>query len=513
MARPLETSRGVRAFCPTVLKPTLARIEASEVGLRLAKGSLWSISGSLISRGLLLAASIPVARILGKTGFGELGMVQSTAGMFGVLAGFGLGITATKFVAEFRRSEPERAGRIIGLSGLVATATGALWATGLLVLAPWLAKHAIDAPNLTAALRVAAVMLFFSALTGAQTGALSGLEAFRTIAYANVFAGMVSLPILVCGAYFGGLTGAVWALGVDLCVKWLLNSVALRKEARRYGVPLKPTQCLREWPALWNFSIPFVASALVVVATMWLCNVILANQPAGYSELGILNASNTWRALLVFIPGMIVNTALPILSETTSRDEPTRAFARTLKTTQSIIGVIVLPFGTVLIYSSDALMTLFGKEFRNGSVVLVGVLSATMISSLAAVTGPALQARNRVWIGAVFNLAYAVLLLAIVFLLSGRWGAASVAYGSAASYLALTVVGGWYLRRDLPRGLQRRIVLSALFVVGAAGIWLTLRPIQRYWLVAPMFVMALVVAKFLARYPSDEVGQSLDAAC
>ncbi|NOZ40854.1 MAG: oligosaccharide flippase family protein [Planctomycetes bacterium] len=76
------------------------------------------MAGAVISRGLMLVASILVARMLGKTVYGELGMIRSTVGMFGVFAGFGLGLTATKHVAEFRESDPERAGRIVGFTEL-----------------------------------------------------------------------------------------------------------------------------------------------------------------------------------------------------------------------------------------------------------------------------------------------------------------------------------------------------------------------------------------------------------
>ena len=89
------------------------------------------MAGAVISRGLMLAATVLVARMLGKTVYGELGMIQSTVGMFGVFAGFGLGLTATKHVAEFRQSDPDRAGRIINLSCLVAVFTGGLMAPGV----------------------------------------------------------------------------------------------------------------------------------------------------------------------------------------------------------------------------------------------------------------------------------------------------------------------------------------------------------------------------------------------
>jgi len=53
---------------------------------------------------LALLGWIVVARILGKEEFGQLAIVQSTVGMLGVIAGLGLGLTATKHVALPKRS-------------------------------------------------------------------------------------------------------------------------------------------------------------------------------------------------------------------------------------------------------------------------------------------------------------------------------------------------------------------------------------------------------------------------
>src|SRR5438552_5948956 len=176
----------VAAGCPSFLKQLLQRIGDSPIGYRLARGMFWSMAGAVISRGLMFAAMVLVARMLGKKVFGELGMIQSTVGLFGTFAGFGLGVTATKHVAEFRHTDPERAGRILGLSGLTALATGGTMAVCLFVFAPWLAEHTINAPHLTGALRIGVLLLFISALNGAQIGALAGFEAFKAIAYVNL---------------------------------------------------------------------------------------------------------------------------------------------------------------------------------------------------------------------------------------------------------------------------------------------------------------------------------------
>src|SRR6266480_7941187 len=72
------------------------RIASSSIARRLARGSLWSVFGSASARILSLVAMIFVARVLGQVSFGEFGLIQSTLGMAGLMAGLGLGETATR---------------------------------------------------------------------------------------------------------------------------------------------------------------------------------------------------------------------------------------------------------------------------------------------------------------------------------------------------------------------------------------------------------------------------------
>src|SRR5216683_7526188 len=100
-----ETLRGLT---PSALHPLWDRLEASPMGYRLARGAFWSLVGTVLSRGLGLAAGIFVARTLGKEGFGQFGIIRGTVEMFGIFAGFGLGLTATKYVAELRQTDRQR---------------------------------------------------------------------------------------------------------------------------------------------------------------------------------------------------------------------------------------------------------------------------------------------------------------------------------------------------------------------------------------------------------------------
>lgn len=442
------------AYCPQFLRPLFERIESSPVGIRLARGMFWSMAGTVISRGLMLVASIFVARILGKTGFGELGMIQSTVGMFGVFAGFGLGLTATKHVAEFRSSAPERAGRILGLSELVAMSTGGLMALGLFFFAPWLAVHTINTPHLSNVLQIGSFILFINALNGAQTGALSGFEAFKTIAYVNLFVGLFSFPILISGAYFGGITGTVWAMTINLCFNWILNHLALRRETKKYNIPFTFRQCGVEWPILWKFSLPAVLASSMIMPIDWLCNVLLVNQPNGYEEMGIYNAANQWYTMLMFLPGLLGSVVLPVLSERLGQEDKNQSI-KTMFLAIKVNAVLVLPLVLLTSIFSPCIMNLYGSGFRDGWPTLVVVLFMTGLLSLQTPVGQIIAAAGKMWLGFIMNLGWGLIFIGSTLFLIG-YGSLGLASSRAFAYMihaSWTFGFAYYITRNRAYGL------------------------------------------------------------
>ena len=85
---------------------------------RFINGTFWAFIGTLVAQVFGMVVSIITARILGKFGFGEYGIIISTIGTLGTVAGLGLGLTVIKFVAEYKAEQPAKAGQIVGLSML-----------------------------------------------------------------------------------------------------------------------------------------------------------------------------------------------------------------------------------------------------------------------------------------------------------------------------------------------------------------------------------------------------------
>lgn len=465
------------------------RFPAGSLQHRFAAGAIWSLAGTLVARGLNLITSIVIARSLGKVGYGEFGIIQSTVLIFGTFAGLGLGMTATKYLAEYHRSDPGKAGSILSLSLFVAVLSGALIALVFAIYSPELADGSLAAPQLTPLLRLGSVLLFLEAFNGAQTGALAGFESFRAIASVNFVAALVSFPVTIVGVWLAGLQGSVWGLVAFSATSCFLNYRALRSACTSGGINISYAGCLKEWPVLWHFTLPsFIANALVGPVT-WLCYSMLVKQPTGYAEMGILNAANQWRSFLLLLPGIFSSIALPMLSSTSGTDEE-NSFARIINLNQRASIVVVVPLGIFLMFVGDLILGWYGRDFRDGYPVIVGTLAGITISSIGSAAGSAIQARGKMWLGALMNFTWGAVYLLYVYCTVSALGARSLAYGFALAHLVLLLWGYVYLYRDLPPGMFMRTLMAVALVTALAVCAITFHAPLRYYMLVPALMLA-----------------------
>jgi O-antigen/teichoic acid export membrane protein len=405
---------------------------------RFALGAFWSFAGAIISRGLALLASIVVARFLGTTGFGELGIIQSTIGMLGMFAGLGLGVTATKYVAEFRNQDPVRAGRAISLSFMVALTAGGLIALALIACAPWLAGHTLAAPHLAPLIQIGSGILFFSAINGVQTGALSGFEAFRSIANINLVSGLLSFPLMVGGVYLFGLEGAVWALVLSTVLNCVLSHAALNDQIKSTGIPIDYAHSAQEWPILWKFSLPAFLGGMMVVPVNWFCNALLVNQPNGYAEMGVFSAASQWRTAIMFLPGVLAQVLVPMLSERISLKDG-RAIRKILFYSMVLNALVLGPIVIAGCFFSQSIMAAYGADFSGSWATLIIVLITSGLLAVQTPVGQIIAASGKLWLGFLMNIGWAVVTIVVTVAMLQK-GAFGLAIGQLAGYI---VHGVW----------------------------------------------------------------------
>jgi len=417
---------------------------------RFARGAVWSFVGAILAQGSNLIAFIVTARLLGRQQFGEYGMIQSTVGMLGLFAGLGLGVTATKYVAEFRNLDPQRAGRIIAMGSALAIASGGAISIALLVFAPFIAARTLNAPALAGELRIASALLFFSALNGSQNGALAGFEAFRAVARINLVRGLITFPVAVIGVLVWRLPGSIWALSITSAVSCLLSTVALRSQCRTLGIRPRFSGAFAEGRILWTFSVPVVLMGSMVGPATWAADTMLVNQPGGYAAMALFSAASQWKSAILFAPLVLAQFALPLLSNLNGEKDISR-YEKTLKWHLILTTVVSTTAAVPIAIASPFIMALYGRSFREGWLVLVLSAATAIVACLNGVVGTAIISAGSVWVCCGFNAMWAVVFLAMSYWFIPSHLALGLAASLFCAYVAHALWQAAYLRRALAR--------------------------------------------------------------
>lgn len=427
------------AWAPPALRPVLDRIGLSPTANRFLDGALWGIAGALIGRALVLLSSVVAGRMLGRESFGELGIIQNTANTFSVFAGFGLGLAATKHVAEFRKADPARAGRAMAAAGFVAAVFGAAVSLALVAAAPFMAENLLRAPHLSGLLRVGACLVFLGAVNGAQMGALAGFESFRQIARINLTTGLLSFPLAVGGVWFWGLQGAVWSLVLSLGANWFLTRRTLIAESRRAGVPIQFAVDYRELRGLFSFSSIAFAGGVAVWSATWTGNWLLIRQPDGYGEMGLYNVASQWRMAVLFVPASLGAVALPMMSSLRGEGRD-GSFQRVFRVSVLLNGLVAVVAAVPLLFVAGPLLAGYGPGFLEGRIAFVIALVSAVVIAVNNALSRAMAGAGRMWADLSFNFVWSIAFLAGGWWLVPRWGAA----GLAGATLAAAVVQGFF---------------------------------------------------------------------
>jgi O-antigen/teichoic acid export membrane protein len=412
-------------------------LERSPLRNRLAKGAFWSLASAAVIRGFGLIAGIFVARVIGESGFGEWAIIQNTVSTIGTFAGLSLGFTATKFIAEYRISDPLRAGRIRALSSAVAWVSGGIAAMFLGAAAPWLASRTLAAPELGGLLQVSTVHLLFTILNGAQIGALAGFEAFKSMARTSALSGLASFVLVVGGALGWGVQGIVVGQGVGSGIGWLLNRSAIRRECLHAGVPYTSEGLWTQRGVIWRFSIPAVACGGIAAAGDWVLNILLVNQPGGYAQLGLFNVAKQWQNVILYIPLAIASAMFPLLSQLRSSSNAMHYRKALITGTLGITGIALLMAIPVAVWAGP-IMKAYGPGFSGGHYALQIMCGHSVLFTLSMLIGQAMWAAGESVEALVLTVLRTVILLGTFWILRED-GAVGLATALLATFAAQTL--------------------------------------------------------------------------
>ena len=417
------------------------RFKESDIATRMMSGAFWSFTGTALGKFFVFLTGIICARILGKEQFGELGMVRSTIGMFIIVGAGGIGMTATRFISLYRRDQRAHAASIYQLSMRFATLLGILTTLTLLFSAGFLAKDILKSSELAFPLTIGCLILFFSILNSSESGTLAGFEDFKAIAVNTLIGSIVESLGMIIGAYFYQIEGAIAGFALGVLALYFTNKLSAIRNLRMNGINSKRQAVLKEdWKLIYRYCIPATLSALTVTPVFWLIRSMLV-RTNDYGELGIFEAADQWKVILLFIPGAICQIVLPIMSSITDN----RSFHRTLLGNFALIGGIAVLLALASWFLAPVIIPLYGKAFTDFTP-LVYLAISTIPTALAQILEMTLYSRDKIWTCFGFNMIWGIATIGLSYLfLHNNQGASGIALAVLLAYLLKMVCMGGYL--------------------------------------------------------------------
>lgn len=396
-------------------------------------GIAWNLIGAVCNQGSTLLVNLLLANLLGGDAFGQYTMVLATVATLSTLGQLSMGYTATKYIAEFRSVDRERTSRILALCALISAVSALVAALALGTGAGWLARTVLNAPSLAPELRLAAVAVFFTVVNGYLMGALAGLESYAALARAGIVSGTAYTLVCAGLASAFGLRGAVGGLALSMFAQCAVLGWLLRLESARHGFPLTRRGAWQERAIVGHFALPASLAGLVSQPALWIGTALLARQAAGFHQLALFGAANTFRTMVLFVPQVINNVGMAVLNN--QRRSSPEGYKSVFRLNALMSTLAATTVAGLLLLAGSLPLRIFGPDFVEGRTALTIMLAAAMIETVALTVYQLIVSRGHIWASLAFvSMPRDVTFVLLALLLVPSLGATGLATAHAAGW-------------------------------------------------------------------------------
>ena len=279
----------------------------------LATNAAWALVSHVLHRGSFMLGAILLARSLPSGDFAAYSYFQMTVFMLSTYAAMGLGVTASRFFAEYGH---QRDGASAPLGTLLALSCGiSAVAFFLILLLPsaWL-DAGVSVPQWLIALGVAATVAGV-----VPDGGILGLEKYRQASLVSLLSALCMLGMIGVAAMHQSPLLGMWGIVASLAVQNLGQLIVIVRTVGWQAIAGSfrwSAQILRK---LASFAGPmFLVSILAGSGTWIVGRMILAS--TGALEFSAYSIGLQWFALGSLLPGMVSRVVLPRLVRNRGQD-------------------------------------------------------------------------------------------------------------------------------------------------------------------------------------------------
>lgn len=446
----------------------------------------WSATKLVVS-GLVL----PVySRVLGIEGYGQYAYYVALLLLSSHPANFGMTQTLIKYIAA-RPDEKSRHRALAKFAGSVNLLSAGAVGLGLACLLLFSSPIDMRAVLMTG---VVIGVLWCDQLVSFANGILYGLhqEEKATIpaAVGVVVGGALGVLLVVVGL---GVTGAVLGL---FFAGTIVAAVTVRHAIHALGSGSPAEEPPLPHRELLHFGLSSMIYAGLAM-TLYSIDIVLVRHFAGDEQTGLYAAAVQWSEFVWFLPIAIESVMLQSTSRLWTEDrvgDVTRMVSALLRYV-AVATAFLLIF--VMVFAEHILTLYFGPHFQEATWALQLLIPGAFSLSLARVIRPVVQSRGYliplikvVLFGTVINILLNVWLVP-------RWGAAGAAVATSVSFVIVTVLYGYILRRGGAHPFRRFQTGRFLALCGVTTGLLMLVPM---WVASPILSLLIGGAVAIGLY-------------
>lgn len=314
-----------------------------------------------------------IAVLLGTTGMGIAGLLNSTISLIAILTNFGLRTSAVKSIAIAKEAEnEERVSTISIVLNRLVWITGILGALVTLVLSSWLSQITFGNHNYTIAFIWISITLLFTQISNGQKAILQGLKKIKYLAYANLYGSIIGLFITLPLYYKLGIDGIVPGIIITSIITMTISSVFKSKIKLKY-IKVSRIRTIAESKNMLSLGLVLSLSGIITTITSYVIRIFIG-QIGGVEEVGLYTAGI---AIIATYFGLVFNAMstdyLPRLSAVVQKKD---LFTQTINHQAEIAILILSPILLVfMVYIKWAVILLYSSKF----IAITGMIQWAVI--------------------------------------------------------------------------------------------------------------------------------------
>lgn len=334
----------------------------------LRENILWSMIGSGISRIILVIGTIVVANLLGKEDYGKFGLLRNGLNLMVTVIGFTFANTCTKFISEFKESNPRKLERVVNLSIIIALGLSTIVSLSIF----FIPQSIIDSffnETISSTLKVIFLFLPIVMFGTLIEGIYRGFEWFKKLSHIQIVAASTFLILLIVLSISFGLLGALTALISYYTCSAIIGGYNVKKRVEKRNLNfITPNKPLKELPLIQNFSSPIILAGLIEAPIFLLAQFLIVKK-SGFDDMGSITAITQIRNLIILLPGYVISAILPRMSSLAGMNNfegYKKILNRTLIANLTFSIICILPFA----FFSSHILGLFGNDFMHDKLSL-----------------------------------------------------------------------------------------------------------------------------------------------